>query len=360
MDRYEIVREIGRGGMAVVHEVRHRQLGSRHALKVLLPGPPELARRLLQEGRVQAGLRHPNIVAVTDVVAVGDRPGLILELVDGIPLDDWLTRHPDCDDATRRRLATQIATAVAYAHAQGAIHRDLKPANVLVIGDAAPWAKVADFGLARWLSAPELTRTGVPLGTPRYMAPEQIADGKHVDARADVFSLGCLLADLWGAPAFAEKPLPDLFEDIVEGRFEVPPGAPEDVAAAIRAALEPNLDRRTPSAVALLQMLHSDEAPVIREIPVAPPTRRRPGVLGIALGLASGLVGATAAAVALAVGVWVAIGPAPTPVVAPAPPQAVVEVPPPRHPIRRPPPRRAEPVRGRPTGGVRGPRQAPG
>ncbi|MBA2321085.1 MAG: serine/threonine protein kinase, partial [Deltaproteobacteria bacterium] len=253
IDRYEVVREIGQGGMAVVYEVRHVELGSRHALKVMRPGPPELADRLIQEGRVQAGLRHPNLVAVTDVVVVDRRPCLVLELVDGAPLDEWLLAHPDCTDETRRRIAAQICTAVAHAHAHGTIHRDLKPANLLVLGDErAPWVKVADFGLAKWLHAPNpgVTRAGLPLGTPRYMAPEQIHDGSTIDARTDVFAIGCILADLWGRPAFDEKAIPDLFDDIVEGRFQVPEAAPPDVAAAIRAALQPNLERRTGSVAA--------------------------------------------------------------------------------------------------------------
>jgi serine/threonine protein kinase len=344
LERYEIVRELGQGGMAVVYEARHLELGSRHALKMLWPGPPQLAERLVQEGRLQAQLTHPNIVAVTDVVMVDGRPGLILEFVDGLTLDDWLAAHRDADEATRRRLACQVLTAVAHAHAHGTIHRDLKPANVLISGtDTEPWAKVADFGLAKWLHADGGgTRTGVPMGTPRYMAPEQIRDAKHVDERADVFALGCILAELWGTPAFDGTSIPGIFEKIALGKFDLPTGAPADVLAAIRGALVPDPAARTPSVLAMLGQLGC-AGPLGSRFPLPAPPRRAPWLLaGLGGGMAMGATAVGVIAVVLCLGAiwWVQPGETATPDVPVTSPDAPAPAPDPA--------RRGRPVRTRP------------
>jgi serine/threonine protein kinase len=135
-DRYSVEAMIGRGGMAVVYRVRHTSLGSHHALKVLTLGGPGVRERLMQEGRLQAQLRHPNIVAVTDVLEVGGNPALVLELVDGPTLDGWLDANPRPPLDIAEAMFRGVVNAVHAAHARGLVHRDLKPANVLLAPSA--------------------------------------------------------------------------------------------------------------------------------------------------------------------------------------------------------------------------------
>ncbi|MFN7144910.1 MAG: serine/threonine-protein kinase, partial [Myxococcota bacterium] len=245
VDRYIVEEELGRGGMATVYRVRHDALGSLHALKVLTVEDPADRQRLLQEGRTQASLRHPNIVAVTDIVDIEGRPALVLEFVPGLSLDAWLrANRPSLAEA--ERLFRQILAGVSLAHRQGLVHRDLKPANILLDPSGGELvAKVADFGIVKMLrdDAPLLaTGTGTTLGTPSYMAPEQIRDSKAVDARTDVFALGCILYELvCGRRAFVGEDILSLFNAIVDGRFEPPerivPDLPERFGTAIRGCL---------------------------------------------------------------------------------------------------------------------------
>ena len=168
--RYTVEENIGEGGMATVYRVRHNELHATYALKVLHLVSEAIQRRLVQEGRVQARLRHPNILPVTDILDVGGRPGLVMEFVPGPTLESHLaTHHLPLDDADQ--IAKGILSAVAFAHSQGCIHRDLKPANILLAdigGEYIP--KVADFGLVKVIDAENdslhKTRTGIGIGTP--------------------------------------------------------------------------------------------------------------------------------------------------------------------------------------------------
>ncbi len=255
--RYCVLEALGRGAMAVVYLVRHEQLGTLHALKVLQLPSWSVQRRLLQEGRIQGALKHPNVVGVTDTVEVDGSPGLVMELVRGPGLDRLLQQGRLPLDVARA-LGVGVLAGVAAAHREGLIHRDLKPANVLV--DAAGPAlvpRVTDFGLAKLLG-PEsqgavATRSGASLGTPAYMAPEQIRDPRSVDQRSDVFALGALLYELvTGRRAFPGDDLLELFRRIDEGRYTpigvAAPDAPADLAAAIEAALRPD-PRERPQGV---------------------------------------------------------------------------------------------------------------
>ncbi|MCA9493822.1 MAG: serine/threonine protein kinase, partial [Myxococcales bacterium] len=200
--QYTVESLLGQGGMAVVYKVRHNTLESHHAMKLLTVQGRSISQRLVQEGRVQARLRHPNIVAVTDYVEHDGRPGLVMEYVDGPSLQEWLAKHGRPDPEVAEQWFRAVVGAVAHAHAQGLVHRDLKPGNVLLqpVGDELV-PKVADFGIAKVLvddgvASAVSTRTGLPMGSPPYMAPEQIRSAKDVDRRADVFSLGCILYEL--------------------------------------------------------------------------------------------------------------------------------------------------------------------
>ena len=197
VERYQVESMLGEGGMAVVYAVRHTTLGTKHALKLLTLSNPKIRERLIREGKVQAGLQHPNVVTVTDVLDVDGAPALLMEKIDGPDLQTWLHEHtPDLNQA--RHVFDCILSAMEHAHSLNIVHRDLKPANVLMAQNhQGQWIpKVTDFGLAKALARdadPSSTRTGQPMGTPAYMSPEQVRDAKNVDQRTDIFALGCIL-----------------------------------------------------------------------------------------------------------------------------------------------------------------------
>ncbi len=259
VDRYVVEHLLGAGGMATVYRVRHRTLGTLHALKVLSLTGPRMVDRFVQEGQVQARLRHPNVVAVTDVFDVGGAPGLLMEFIAGPSLDRRLVQSPIPLDAVER-IFRGVLTGVGVAHAEGVIHRDLKPANVLLDGEVA---KVADFGLAKvfadLMANDHHTRSGTAMGTPAYMAPEQVRDARSVDARADMWSLGCILYELLTARRPFDGPdMYAIFNAVVNGNF-VPverarPDLPRRWGVLVRACLETDRDRRIPDTAALASL----------------------------------------------------------------------------------------------------------
>jgi len=264
VDRYEVQALLGQGGMAAVYRVRHTQLQVDRALKVLTIGHPGVRQRLLLEGRVQASLSHPNVVSVTDVLEVGGQPGLLMEYIEGPSLQQWLEAHrPSLDEALS--LFRDIATGVGYAHQRDLIHRDLKPANVLILRRGQELvAKVADFGLAK-VVADEMgdtgnTRTGIGMGTPSYMAPEQIRDAKRVDKRGDIFALGSILYELCtGQRAFGGDDILAQLAAVAAGDHVPPrqlaPDLPDAVVDVIEHCLQVDREDRMPSCDALLQAL---------------------------------------------------------------------------------------------------------
>lgn len=202
---YEIVEHLASGGMGRVLKVRHRQLNQFFAAKVLSQtADPELTQRLLREARILCKLKHPNIVGVHAVI--GDqREGcvLVMDYLEGDSLASLIKQgRLSLEDA--RQLAIQICDGLHCAHQNGILHRDLKPANVMVVEkDGIRQAKLIDFGIAKSSQSQRLTRTGTVIGSPVYMSPEQIV-GKPVDARSDIYSMGCLLYELLcGSPPFA-------------------------------------------------------------------------------------------------------------------------------------------------------------
>ena len=201
---YRIERKIGEGGMGAVFKGVHPAFGQEVAIKVLDPllaRDPELRARFVQEARIQMGLRHQGIVQVLTGQVDGDSPCLVMEFVDGMSLADVLARRGALPPAEAARIFVQVLDAVAHAHAQGVVHRDLKPGNILVQADGT--AKVADFGIAKVVGDARMTRTGTTMGSPHYMAPEQVLGRKEIDARADVYALGATLFEtLTGRPPF--------------------------------------------------------------------------------------------------------------------------------------------------------------
>jgi formylglycine-generating enzyme required for sulfatase activity/tetratricopeptide (TPR) repeat protein len=257
---YEILAELGRGGTGVVYQARQVRLGRVVALKMILAGAQAGARdraRFRAEAEALARLQHPNVVQIHEVGDDGGRPYLALEYVDGGTLADKLRGTPQ-PAREAARLVETLARAVHAAHEKGVVHRDLKPANVLLTADGTP--KVVDFGLARRLDGVTLhTQTGVVIGTPDYMAPEQ-AEGKAVGPATDVHALGGLLYQLLtGRPPFLAA---NVLDTLLRVRQEEPvspsvlqPRVPHDLGTICLKCLRKDPGRRYASALALAEDL---------------------------------------------------------------------------------------------------------
>jgi tRNA A-37 threonylcarbamoyl transferase component Bud32/tetratricopeptide (TPR) repeat protein len=196
--RYDIEREIGQGGMAVVYLARDVKLNRRVALKVLRP---ELANslgneRFLQEISIAAPLMHPNILAIHDSGEAAGHLYYVMPYVDGLTLRQRLDRERQLPIDEAVAIVKQVAAALDFAHARGVVHRDIKPENILLLGEHV---LVADFGLAKAISraaSQPLTQSGMVVGTPAYMSPEQAIPGEALDARSDIYSLACVLFEM--------------------------------------------------------------------------------------------------------------------------------------------------------------------
>ena len=203
--RYDIQRELGSGGMAIVYLARDCRHDRLVALKVLRP---ELAaavgaERFLREIQITARLQHPNILPLYDSGQVQGFLFYVMPFVEGESLADLLGREPQLPLEQAVQIAREVAEALSVAHSHGIVHRDIKPQNILLTGGHAV---VADFGIARAIAeagADKLTQTGMAVGTPAYMSPEQASGTEHIDARTDLYSLGCVLYEmLVGQPPF--------------------------------------------------------------------------------------------------------------------------------------------------------------
>ena len=222
---YELIREIGRGGMGVVYEARQKGLDRSVAVKMILAShlaSPELVRRFQAEAKAAARLRHSHIVHIHEVGQFHGQDFFAMEYIAGRNLSEYMAAGP-IDTSEAIRLVATVARAVDHLHQQGIVHRDLKPSNILLDSDGQPY--VTDFGLAKvFVAGSEMTSTGTIVGTPSYMAPEQ-ASGRRatVGPMTDVYSLGAILYELLtGMPPFrAETPLDTLME-ILSGDPEMP------------------------------------------------------------------------------------------------------------------------------------------
>src|SRR5256712_7682288 len=213
LGRYQILARLGSGGMAAVYRAFQPALDRVVALKVLRPGfvdEPEQRERFEREAKAVARLRHPHIVQVFDYDVVDGHAFLVMEFIDGGTLKakpgELAGTGQGLPPAEVTRIVSEIADALDFAHAQGIVHRDVKPSNVLVTRSGK--AVVADFGIARVLAATQQTATGVGVGTPEYMSPEQ-GQGLEVDQRSDVYALGIVAYELLTGrvPFRADTPL---------------------------------------------------------------------------------------------------------------------------------------------------------
>jgi CheY-like chemotaxis protein len=242
-DRYEIIDEIGRGGMGVVYRARDRELDDDVAIKVvraeLINSHPGLIDRLKMETRLARRITHPNVVRSHDLGEWKGMHYLTMEFVQGITVEGLIESHGRLSVASALAIGTQLAEALAVAHEQQIIHRDIKPANLLVDDDGM--LKVTDFGLARPIeNYSGYTNHGMVVGTPQYMAPEQIF-GNVVDERSDLFAVGVVLYEcLTGVPPFDANTPTEIVARMVDG-----PAVPVDT-------LVPDV---TPAVAALIAQL---------------------------------------------------------------------------------------------------------
>ena len=262
-DLYDVQGELGRGGMAVVYRAVDRRLNRPVAIKVL---PPELAfsedvrRRFLREAQTSARLNFQNIVPIYSVDEKNGIVYFVMALVDGETLAARLAHPPRMTNDEVRRLLRDVADALAYAHARGVVHRDIKPDNIL-IDRASGRAMVTDFGIARAAEGDaKLTVTGVAIGTPAYMSPEQALGEREVDGRSDVYSLGVVgYLMLAGELPFKASNTPSMLVKHVTERLrpvrDVRSDAPADIAAVIEHALEKKPEDRFSSAAEMAAAL---------------------------------------------------------------------------------------------------------
>jgi serine/threonine protein kinase len=305
-DRYTLERELGRGGMASVVLARELAGDRTVALKVL---HAELAStvgadRFKREIRVAQRLQHPHILGILDS---GETPEgqlwFTMPVVEGENLYERLQRESQLPAAEALRIGTAVAEALGYAHGQGVIHRDIKPDNVLLSGDQV---LVADFGVARAVSemAEKLTATGMIVGTPTYMSPEQASGDKAIDGRSDIFALGCVIYEmLAGEPPF-KGPNP---QATLMRRFMGPPRAlrpmidvPEHVEAALFRALDKDPAARFATADEFADALAGRPVAPAGTPVVAAPEPVRPDATAVASGGKRGCMVLLAGGVGLA------------------------------------------------------------
>jgi len=290
--RYHIDRELGRGGMAVVFLATDAKHGRRVALKVLRPELAESlgAERFVREIEIAARLSHPHVLALYDS---GDAGGFLfyaMPFVEGETLRDRLERERQLPLADALQIAREVADALGYAHSLGVIHRDIKPENILF---QAGHAVVSDFGIARAIDVAggeHLTETGIAIGTPAYMSPEQASGEGRLDGRTDLYSLACVLYEmLGGQPPFtgpsAQAVLARHTIDPVPPLRTLRPTTPESVALAVETALAKVPADRHATAHDFVRALEAPVPPGPRAAPAPFQRRIRTGI-GLAVGAA--------------------------------------------------------------------------
>jgi serine/threonine-protein kinase len=272
LGRYRIDGEIGRGAMGAVYLGRDPQLGRQVAIKTLALGREfageklaEARRRFLREAETAGRLQHPGIVTVFDAGETGELAWIAMEYVKGVDLQQYAVPGRLLPVPQVLEVVARVADVLAYAHSQGVVHRDIKPANVM-LELASGQVKVMDFGVAR-LDDASRTRTGIVLGTPAYMSPEQLA-GRHSDGRADLYALGVTLFQLLTgrlpheASAMAEL-MRQIVNDAAPDVRTLRPELPEALAGVVALALQKRPEVRYADGVQMAQDLRAVAAAML-------------------------------------------------------------------------------------------------
>lgn len=275
--RYRIVSELGRGAMGIVYKAEDAQLDRFVAIKTIRMSADgdevaEYLARFRQEAKALGGLNHPGIITVFDAGSEDDFAYMAMELLDGVELRDLMAQSR-LPMKLILDLAAQIADALAFAHERGVVHRDIKPANIMVVqGDRA---KIMDFGIARVRVSEVKTQTGVLMGSPKYMSPEQVL-GRPVDSRSDIFSLGVVLYEmLAGSTPFSGGDLTQLMFQVVNGTPTPPshanPNVPQLLDLIVAKALGKDAGKRYPNAREMAADLRTCRDALPDTLPDTPP-----------------------------------------------------------------------------------------
>ena len=260
-NRYEILERIGTGGMAIVYKAKCHRLNRLVAVKILksdLAQDEDFRRRFNAESQAVAQLSHPNIVSVYDVSKGGDIEYIVMELIDGITLKQYMEKRGQLNWRESLHFITQIMRGLSHAHSRGIVHRDIKPQNVMVLRDGS--VKVADFGIACLENAAQ-TLTQEALGSVHYISPEQ-ARGDRIDARSDIYSAGVVLYEmLTGRLPFEGDSAVSVaiqhLSSVPLAPREINPDIPEQLELICMKAMAPDLDKRYPSADAMIADLEA-------------------------------------------------------------------------------------------------------
>src|SRR5262245_1209699 len=303
LGRYVIESEIGRGAMGVVFKAKDSVLERTVAVKTVNMAlerehADKYEQRFYQEARAAAGLNHPNIVTVYDAGKASDVVYMAMEYIQGVELRNLLSEGQPMGVAQSLSIAAQVAEGLAYAHQHGVVHRDIKPANIMVVADGP--VKITDFGIARMRASADLTQTGVMLGSPKYMSPEQVI-GKRADHRSDLFSLGVILYEmLTGGAPFNGENVTALMYQIVNFAPPAPssvnPQAPEMLDFIVAKMLAKPLEERYQDARDLVRDLRECE----RALSAPPVPAAAPRPAGLARGAQPEFVDTPAKTVVLA------------------------------------------------------------
>jgi serine/threonine protein kinase len=244
--RFIILEELNRGSMGIVYKAKDQTLNEIVALKVLndyLCTDPLAIERFKREARAAKKLSHQHIIRIHDLFEMNDKTFLSMEFIDGDDLKKMLQERKRIPSKEVARIGVQICEALEYAHKRGVVHRDVKPANVIVESLEPLEIKVADFGIAKQLNADDMTTGSRIMGTPLYMAPEQI-EGRQVDARSDIYSLGVMLYEMVsGIPPFCEGNIE--YQHI----HKDPPPLPADVDAVLGKVILKAIAKRKEGAI---------------------------------------------------------------------------------------------------------------
>jgi serine/threonine protein kinase len=255
--RYDLIEKIGRGGMGVVYRGKDTVIGRPVAVKMLISDidvSDEARQRFFREARSAGQLTHRNIITIYDFGEEGGRAYIVMELLTGESVTNLLARGVKLPLEQQVEIMMRVSEGLAFAHSRGIIHRDVKPANLFVTNDGQ--VKILDFGVAR-IASSKLTRSGLLVGTPDYMSPEQVM-GMVVDQRSDVFSAGAVFYQLLtGRKPFAAKRLPDVLNKV---RLEQPEAvtdaeAPAELTAIVMKALEKDPANRYQRTIEMLASL---------------------------------------------------------------------------------------------------------